>query len=100
MQGRHRRVTEPVRKSRNGCPMDSAKCGYVDGPLAQLVEAVERREDQQWCTSIRFRDSIISVERFDYRLKKIVVAAKERAYLTAPTAGLHFKDRIIEAEAD
>ncbi|VDO73939.1 unnamed protein product [Heligmosomoides polygyrus] len=67
--------------------------GTLTGRSCELVEALERRRVdfcavQQTRTisgvgiivSERFRDSFVSVERFDDRLMKSVVAAKERLF--------------------
>uniref|UniRef100_A0A183FQC7 Endo/exonuclease/phosphatase domain-containing protein n=1 Tax=Heligmosomoides polygyrus TaxID=6339 RepID=A0A183FQC7_HELPZ len=107
-----------TRKARRVWKQDlrsNAECGYVGGPLCELVEALELRrvdfcavQETRWsCSksrdigrsfkavlcgsprttsglgiivSERFREPIVSVERFDDRLMKIVVAAKERLY--------------------
>ncbi|VDP13440.1 unnamed protein product [Heligmosomoides polygyrus] len=95
MRGRHRVATELVRKSRNvsRTRVATLNVGTLTGRSCELVEALERRrvdfcavqETRTTCgvgviVSERFRDSIVSVERFDDRLMKIVVAAKERLY--------------------
>ncbi|VDP38660.1 unnamed protein product [Heligmosomoides polygyrus] len=72
-------------------PRGYAGCGYVDGPLvrsrdigqgfkAVLCGSPRTTSGVGMFASGRFRDWIVSVERFDDRLMKIVVAAKQRLY--------------------
>ncbi|VDO82509.1 unnamed protein product [Heligmosomoides polygyrus] len=104
MRGRHRGATEPVRKSRNVSRTRVAKLnvGTLTGRSCEL-----RQETRCSCrksrdigrgfkavlsgspsttggvgmiVSERFRNAIVSVKRFDYRLMKIIVAAKEGLY--------------------
>ncbi|VDP29299.1 unnamed protein product [Heligmosomoides polygyrus] len=108
MRGRHRGATQLIWKSRKASRIRVAtlNVGTLTGRPCELVEALVRRrvdfcavQETRWsCRKSRdtvsprttsgfgiivferFRDSIVNVERFDNRLMKIVVAAKERLY--------------------
>ncbi|VDP30874.1 unnamed protein product [Heligmosomoides polygyrus] len=92
MRGRHRGSTELVRKSRNVSRNRVATLNVGDevvlpqvneqgrGLKAVLGGSPRTTSGVGVIVSERFRNSIVSVERFDDRLMKIVVAAKERLY--------------------
>ncbi|VDP43964.1 unnamed protein product [Heligmosomoides polygyrus] len=89
-------------------PRSYAECGYVDGPLVRVGRSTGAKTNRLMCgtgddvvllitsgvgviVSDRFRDAIISVECFNDRLMKVVVAAEQRMYYFfsayAPQAG-------------
>ncbi|VDP46214.1 unnamed protein product [Heligmosomoides polygyrus] len=62
-------------------PMDYTVCPALKPkPAGNLTAPPRTTGGVGIIVSERFRDSIVSVERFDYRLMKIVVAAMERLY--------------------
>ncbi|VDO63056.1 unnamed protein product [Heligmosomoides polygyrus] len=97
-------MTSPIGQD----PRSYAECGYVDGPLVRVGRGTGAKTNRLMCgtgdevvllttsgvgviVSERFRDAIISMERFNDRLMKVVVAAEQRMYhfysAYAPQAG-------------